>query len=89
MSAHQTSLSKQQLDSCLAGSSPAGWADLVEDLCDGRVVSGRHSVLAQRLLNELQHRVLRRQNNINVNKAIRHHRLLMLHYWCPWEKKSN
>lgn len=80
--AHQTSLGKQQLDSCLAGSSPTGWTDLVEDLGDGRVVPGSHSILAQRLLNELQHRVLRRQNTINMNKAVRHHCLLMLHYRC-------
>lgn len=56
---HQTSLSKEQLDSCLAGSSPAGWTDLVQDLCDGRFIPRSHSVLAQCLLNELQHRVLR------------------------------
>lgn len=59
MCAYQTRLGEQQLDSCLAGSSPAGWTHLIEDLGDGRVVPGSHSVLAQRLLNELQHRVLR------------------------------
>lgn len=64
ISTHQTSLGKQQLDSCLAGSSPTRWADLVEDLGDRRVVPGGHSVLAQRLLNELQHCVLRRQNTV-------------------------
>lgn len=66
ISTHQTSLSKQQLDSCLAGSSPTGWADLVEDLGDGRVVPRGHSVLAQRFLNELQHCVLRRQNTSSL-----------------------
>lgn len=65
---HQTSLGKQQLDSCLAGSSPTGWADMVEDLCDGRVVPGGHSILAQCLLNELQHRVLRKQNSLPSTK---------------------
>lgn len=61
-STHQTSLGKQELHSCLASSSPTGWTHLVEDLSDRRVIPRGHSVLAQRLLNELQHRVLRRQN---------------------------
>lgn len=57
--AHQTRLGEEQLDGRLAGSSPAGWTHLVEDVGDGGVVPGRHSILAQRLLNELQHSVLR------------------------------
>lgn len=57
--AHQTRLSEEQLDGRLAGSSPAGWTHLVEDVRDGGVVPGRYSVLAQCLLNELQHGVLR------------------------------
>lgn len=69
ISTHQTSLGKQQLDSCLAGSSPTGWADLVEDLSDGGVVPGGHSILAQRLLNELQHCVLRRQNTLHHQQS--------------------
>lgn len=67
---YQTRLGEQQLDGRLAGSSPAGWTHLVEDFGDRGVVPGCHSVLAQRLLNELQHCVLMATTGKYVNKDV-------------------